>query len=216
MSTPMLVIGNKNYSSWSLRAWLALAHLGTECDVIRVPLYVDGFKKTLCGYSPAGKVPVYIDGETTIWDSLAICEYLAETHPALWPADATARALARSISAEMHAGFTAIRNEMPMNCRAVNRTVSFSTAVENEVARIDDMWTTCRSEFSPGGPWLFGDFSIADAMYAPVASRLHTYGIVLGAAANHYKDTVLSDPNMQQWFSDSVNEKEVIEIAELG
>lgn len=216
MTEPVLVIGNKNYSSWSLRAWLVLVRTGIDFEEVRVPLYVTGYKQALLRYSPAGKVPVYIENGRTVWDSLAICEYLAETHPSLWPADPEARAAARSVSAEMHAGFSALRNALPMNCRARRRRIATSAAIDRDVARIIDIWTTCRNRYDDNGPWLFGQFCIADAMFAPVASRFMTYGIALDGPAAGYRQTVLSDPAMQRWYADSAREPEVIAGSEIG
>lgn len=216
MAKPKLVIGNKNYSSWSLRGWFVLKHLDIEFEEIRVPLYSEGYKEKLYQYSGSGKVPVYIDGNTPIWDSLAICEYLAEQHSQLWPFDSLCRATARSISAEMHSSFTALRSEMPMNCRATNRSVKLSRQAKSDVSRIEDIWASCTNAYRDGGPWLFGTFSIPDVMYAPVASRFKTYGIVLNDAATAYQNTVLSDPNIQQWHADSKEEPEVLEHAEFG
>ena len=213
---PTLIIGNKNYSSWSMRGWLVLSHLKMDFDVIRVPLFTNNYKETLLRYSPAGLVPVFIDQSTVIWDSLAICEYVAESHPELWPADRAVRALARSICAEMHSGFVALRSELPMNCRASQRSVSISSDARRDVERVCTIWSSCRSSFGDNGDWLFGAFSIADVMYAPVASRFRTYDIALPEAAADYRDTVLNHPGVRQWYADSACEEEVIQKAELG
>ncbi|MDJ0957151.1 MAG: glutathione S-transferase family protein [Arenicellales bacterium] len=216
MAKPKLVIGNKNYSSWSLRAWLVLKHLDVEFEEIRIPLYVKGYKEKLYEYSASGKVPVYIDGSNTVWDSLSICEYLAESHPQLWPTDITARATARSISAEMHSSFMALRDEMPMNCRAKHRSVKLTEQARIDVSRIQEIWGLCRRKYSEQGPWLFGAFSIADVMYAPVASRFQTYDISLEETGRAYAETVLLDPHIQQWYADSEAEPEVITEYEVG
>ena len=216
MVKPILVIGNKNYSSWSLRGWLVLKHLNIEFEEKRVRLFAAGYKSELLEYSGSGLVPVYLEAGRAIWDSLAICEYLAESHPHLWPVERADRAVARCISAEMHAGFTALRGAMPMNCRAVGRTVKITDAVREDVARIDQIWSDRRRHCGTNGPWLFGEFTIADVMFAPVASRFHTYGISLSDAAEDYKKTVLADANIRQWYADAAQEADVIEHAEVG
>src|ERR1039457_784387 len=160
MSKPLLIIGNKNYSSWSLRAWLMLKHARVDFDEVRIPLFVAGYKEKLFSYSPAGKVPVYREGDLLVWDTLAIGEYLYETHPALWPADRTARARARSVSAEMHSGFVPLRKAMPMNIRARGRKVDSSPELEADIARIKTIWRELRKQYAVTGPWLFGRYSI--------------------------------------------------------
>ncbi|MGF1535534.1 MAG: glutathione S-transferase, partial [Elainellaceae cyanobacterium] len=156
-----LVIGNKNYSSWSLRAWLMLAKLEVRFEEIMVPLSVSGSREQLYTYSPSGRVPVLIDGDLAIWDTLAIAEYLAEAHPQLWPQHKAQRARARSIAAEMHSGFMALRQQMPMNCRAEGRQVPMTPALKQDIARVQEIWTNCRQDQSAAdvGPWLFGRFS---------------------------------------------------------
>ena len=216
MAKPKLVIGNKNYSSWSLRAWFVLKHLGVDFEEVRVPLYVKGYKEKLYEYSGSGKVPVYIDGDNTIWDSLSICEYLAESNAQLWPANIKSRITARSISAEMHSSFLALRDEMPMNCRAKHRSVKLSEEAKSDVSRIEEIWELCRHNHSEPGPWLFGAFSIADVMYAPVVSRFQTYDVPLKETGRAYTETVLSDPHIQQWYADSKAEPEVLTEYEVG
>ncbi|MEW6144437.1 MAG: glutathione S-transferase family protein [Thermodesulfobacteriota bacterium] len=216
MPKPLLVIGNKNYSSWSMRPWLALKHLGIEFDEVRIPLYIEGSREKILKYSPAGKVPVYIEDGLTVWDSLSILEYLAEKHPSLWPADAKARALARSICAEMHSGFAALRNTLPMNARAGDRWVELGGDAVGDVERILEIWETCRSVYGKGGPWLFGHFTAADAMYAPVALRFDTYGIEAGGHSRSYIETVLTDGHVREWIRAAVDEEEVIEMFEKG
>lgn len=181
MSALVLVVGNKNYSSWSLRPWLAMKVLGLEFEERRVSLYVPGAKEMLLGHSPAGKVPILIDGERKVWDSLAILEYLAESYPSLWPAPPAARALARSISAEMHSGFAALRQHMSMNIRKRYPGKGRTPESLADVARIVAMWSDCRARFGAAGPFLFGAFSAADAMYAPVVLRFRTYAVELPA-----------------------------------
>ena len=185
MAALVLVIGNKAYSSWSLRPWLLMRHAGIAFEEIRLSLYAADAKQELLRHSPAGRVPVLKDGGLTIWDSLAICEYLSEKYPQmqLWPAELAARAHARAISAEMHSGFTNLRGQMPMNVRREIPRRSVSPEVATEVARIESIWNGCRGQYGARGPFLFGPFSIADAMYAPVVSRLRTYGLAVSGAA---------------------------------
>ncbi len=216
MPKPLLVIGNKNYSSWSMRPWLALKHVGIDFDEVRIPLYTEGHKEKILGYSPAGKVPVYIEDGVTVWDSLSILEYLAERHPSLWPADARARALARSVSAEMHSGFAALRGSLFFNARARDRWVELGGSAVGDVERVLDIWDTCRGAYGKGGPWLFGEFTAADAMYAPVALRFNTYGIEPGGRPKAYVETVLSDVYVREWMSAAEAEEEVIEEFETG
>jgi glutathione S-transferase len=216
MSPYTLIIGNKNYSSWSLRPWLLMRHLGIEFQEIRIPLYMPGSGEQILQFSPAGKVPVLKHGSVTVWDSLAICEYLADLHPGAWPAERAARTWARSISAEMHSGFAALRREMPMNVRARGRRVTPSEACRSDIARIQEIWRACRQTHAVGGPWLFGRFSIADAMFAPVATRFATYGVPCTEPEAGYMRTVLEDPALQPWLADAASETEVIASSEVG
>ncbi|MFT7559161.1 MAG: glutathione S-transferase [Flavobacteriales bacterium] len=211
-----LILGNKNYSSWSLRPWLAMKKLDLDFEEVVVPLLKPGFKEELLKYSSTGKVPVLIHNTQSIWDSLAILETLAEDHPSLLPSSASARAHARSVSAEMHSSFTALRVAMPMNCRALNRRVAVSDVMAAELERIDAIWQDCRTRYASDGPWLFGQFSIADAMYAPMVCRFNTYEPPLSQCAHDYMNTVLNDPCMTQWFVDSRAEIEVLAISEIG
>ncbi len=213
---PQLVIGNKNYSSWSLRPWLAARHAGIEFDEVRVALDTPETTALLQQYSPSCKVPVWREGDLVIWDSLAICEYFAEQVPALWPTDAVARAVARSVSAEMHAGFGALRAGMPMNARAQGRNVPVTPEIAADIDRIEAIWSDCRSRFGADGPWLFGDFSIADAMFAPVALRFTTYGVSRPGVVDDYVATLLADPHLQTWIVAAEHESEVIESSECG
>ena len=212
MSRYTLVIGNKNYSSWSLRAWLLMKHAGIPFDEIRIPLYVAGSKESLRKYAPSGKVPVLLDGSLAIWDSLAIAEYLAEHHPdrRLWPQDSAVRAVARSISAEMHSGFGALRSNMSMNCRGSFPGIGRTVEVAADVERIQRMWIDCRERFGVAGPFLFGEFTTADAMYAPVVLRFKTYAVQLAPVARQYADTVLGLPALQDWVEAAKAEIEVI------
>jgi len=213
-----LIVGNKAYSSWSMRPWLALRHAGARFDEIRVPLYTPGYKAELLRLNPAGKVPALKSGDLVIWESLAICEYVAELFPPakLWPADASERAQARALCTEMHAGFTTIRTAMPFNCRAKGRQVASSAELESEIARVQTIWRECRSAHAKRGPWLFGHFTIADAMFAPVALRFLTYGVQLDGVSGDYVDTVYKDRGVQDWIRAARHEHEVIPSSEVG
>lgn len=212
MSSYTLVIGNKNYSSWSLRPWLLMKESRLPFEEVRVPLYLPGSKETLRKYSPSGKVPVLLHGAVTIWDSLAISEYLAERHPELrlWPVDALQRTLARSISAEMHSGFAALRSNMSMNCRGFFPGLGRTVEVAADIERIQRIWTDCRERFAGSGPYLFGTFTIADAMYAPVALRFKTYAVQLSSIAQQYADAILALPGLHEWIAAARAEAEVI------
>ena len=211
MSNLVLVIGNKAYSSWSLRPWLLMKQAGIGFEEIRLSLYAEGAKQKLLQHSPTGKVPVLKDGDLTVWDSLAMCEYLAERHPEkqLWPTQPAARARARSISAEMHSGFANLRNQMPMHVRREIPGRARTPDVAAEVARIEAIWNECRSRYGADGPFLFGAFSIADAMYAPVASRFRTYGVALAGAGAQYVAAIHALPAMREWIADAHAETEV-------
>lgn len=197
-----LVIGNKNYSSWSLRPWLGLKVAGIEFEEILLPLYEENARSKRLVYSPSGKVPLLADGTLRIWDSLAIAEYLAEKYPEkqLWPKTIEARAMARSVCAEMHGGFANLRNMLNMDIRA-RLQAEITPEAQAEIDRIIAIWTECRDRFGSGGPFLFGNFSWADAFYAPVATRFVTYGIPLSGVAQAYVDTILALPAMQEWIA---------------
>jgi glutathione S-transferase len=212
-----LVIGNKNYSSWSLRPWLLLRQAGIPFDEVYIPLYRPDSAAALAQWSPSGKVPALHDGDVRVWDSLAICEYLAERFPdrQLWPADATARAVARSVSAEMHSGFAALREHMSMNIRARRPGRGRTPESLADVERIQAIWTDCRARFGQGGDFLFGRFCIADAMYAPVVLRFQTYGVALKGAAKDYADAMLALPALKAWVADALTEAERIEKFEF-
>lgn len=212
-----LVIGNKNYSSWSLRAWLFLKHTGAPFHEIRIPLDQPDTQARIKQYSPAGRVPVLVADGVTVWDSLAICEYLSEAvlGGTGWPADSASRAVARSVSAEMHSGFKALRGELPMNCRA-RRKVTASAAAQADIGRIESIWESCRRRYAAAGPWLFGAFSIADAMYAPVVLRFQTYGVGLGGDAAAYAKTLLAHPAVIAWTASGRTEVEVVPSDEAG
>ena len=215
MSEPTLVIGNKNYSSWSLRPWLAMKVAGIPFAEHRIPLYGPGSKDQILVYSPAGKVPCLADGDLRVWDSLSICEYLAEKHPGLWPQDPAARALARSVSAEMHSGFANLRAKMSMNIRKRSPGLGRTPESMADVARIVSLWSDCRARYGKGGPFLFGAFSIADAMYAPVVLRFRTYEVELPADCRAYSDAVLALPAMQDWIAAAMAETESLPQFEL-
>lgn len=198
----LLVIGNWNYSSWSLRPWIALRMFGCEFDVKRIPLYGPGAKDEILKHSPAGKVPVLIDGGNTVWDSLAILEYLAEKNPKVWPANPADRARARSIAAEMHSGFPNLRTHMSMNVRKRYPGKGRTPEALADVERVQEIWSAAR------GPFLFGAFSAADAMYAPVVLRFRTYDVAVSNKA--YYDAMLSLPAMQEWIAAAEREAESI------
>lgn len=211
MPNLVLVIGNKAYSSWSLRPWLLMKQAGIGFAEVRLSLYEEGAKQKVLQYSPAGKVPVLKDGDLTIWDSLAIFEYLAEKFPEkqLWPGETAARARARSISAEMHSGFTGLRTQMPMNVRREITGRARTAEIDADILRIEAIWNDCRGRFGTRGPFLFGAFCIADAMYAPVVSRLRTYGVALDGAAARYAEAIHALPAMQEWIAGARAETEV-------
>lgn len=206
-----LVIGNKNYSSWSLRPWLALKITGEPFHEIRIPLYAPGSKEKILGHSPAGKVPILKDGALAIWDSLSICEYLAEKFPqsGLWPDVAATRAVARSVSCEMHSGFSALRSNMPMDIRArAKKTINAET--ETDIARILQIWRDCRTTYGKNGPFLFGKFTIADAMFAPVVMRFRSYEVPVDVTGQAYMRAILELPAVQNWCDAAVAEIEVL------
>lgn len=217
MSDYTLVIGNKNYSSWSLRPWLWMRQAGIPFTEKRIALYTDTYKEELQPYFSNNKVPVLQDGEVIVWDTLAILEYLAEKHPEAngWPADSRARAVARSISAEMHSSFTALRQAMPMNCRKVFPDFNYDDTVQQDIDRIGELWGFCRDEFGGDGPWLFGSFSMADAMYAPVVLRLQTYDVGLSSIAREYVNTMLENSHLVEWIEAGINEPEIIAQSEV-
>lgn len=208
-----LVIGNKNYSSWSLRPWLFLRHHAIPFEEVRIPLYREDSQARIAAYTPSGKVPALLDGGITVWDSLAILEHLAERFPETqgWPEAPAERAKARALAAEMHAGFQALRGHCGMNCRREPAPArkALPEAVHKDVARIGEIWRDCREQ-ADGGPWLFGRFTIADAMYAPVALRFWTYQLEAGAVAQDYMNTVLGHPALAEWIAAGKAEAETI------
>lgn len=202
-----LVIGNKQLSSWSLRPWLLLRHLGLSFKEIALTLDVPEFSGAIRQYSSAGRVPVLVDGEMRVWDSLAIIEYVNEKSAGrAWPSDQAHRAHARSISAEMHSGFSALRQNWPMQAASRNLNVPLPVQGIADVQRIQEIWEDCRTRYGSGGPWLFGQYSAADAMYAPVVLRFLAYGAQLSTIAQHYMDQTLSDPHLNEWISQAREE----------
>jgi glutathione S-transferase len=212
MDNYSLIIGNKAYSSWSMRPWLLMKQFGIAFSETRISLYADGAKEQLLRHSGAGKVPVLRHGSLTVWDSLAICEYLAERHPekGLWPADPGARAHARSASAEMHSGFTSLRSQMPMNVRKLIPRSTRSADTDADIARIQSIWEECRGRFGRDGAFLYGAFSIADAMYAPVVTRFKTYGVELTGVAAAYCREILQLPALRAWVEQAHAEPEIV------
>ncbi|WP_414450793.1 glutathione S-transferase family protein [Burkholderia sp. 22PA0099] len=207
-----LIIGDKNYSSWSMRPWVLMRHFGIAFDETLIELRTPATDAQIRAVSPSGKVPCLIDDAGhAIWDSLAIAETLAERHPAqaLWPADPAARARARCVSAEMHSGFMAMRSEMPLDIRATLPGRKLSPAALADVARVDALWRDCLA--ASGGPFLFGAFTIADAMYAPVVLRFVTYAPPLSEIAAGYVERMLADPAVAAWADDARRETRVFD-----
>lgn len=209
-----LVIGNKNYSSWSMRPWMALKAAGIPFDEVVIPLYTgDEDKQRILHYSPAGKVPILIDGAVKVWDSLAIIEYLAERFPdkGIWPTDAATRAHARSISAEMHSGFAPLRNECSMNIHRPIQQKALSADARANVERIQQIWIDCRRAHAKTGPFLFGRISGADAMFAPIIHRFRTYGVAVVAEAADYVSSMQAHPAFAEWTEAALKETWMIE-----
>jgi glutathione S-transferase len=216
--TLRLIIGNKNYSSWSMRPWIALKVAGLPFQETLLPLYRPGSREEVVKYSPTGKVPVLIDDDMVVWETIAILDHLAERfpHKQLWPGDLKARAHGRAISAEMHAGFVDLRNHCPMNMRRDrSRPRPLTPGVEANVARIDALWRDARARFGQGGPFLFGAFSNADAMYAPVVSRFASYAIPVSDASQRYMDAMMALPAWKEWEEAGRVEEWVMEGNEL-
>ncbi|WP_407334059.1 glutathione S-transferase family protein [Enterovibrio sp. 27052020O] len=212
-----LIIANKNYSTWSLRGWLALRGFNIDFEEVELELFTESFYAEITKHSGAAKVPVLVDGDIAVWDSLAISEYVNDRYlnGKGWPQDIAQRAKARAMSAEMHSGFNALRNEMPMNIRG-RRKITPSEGCLKDIARIDQIWAEQMKEFGEKGGWLFGEFSIADVMYAPVALRFVTYGVALSPLAQAYSDLVLSNPAVQQWVRESKLDTSVVSEDEAG
>lgn len=215
MAACKLVIGNKNYSSWSLRGWLALREAGIAFEEIRVPLRLQDTPQAIRRHSPSGKVPALLDaqGRLLAWESLAIGEWAAEQAPEqqLWPSDPAARAFARAAAAEMHAGFPNLRNQLPMDIRLSLPGHRYLAEAQTDIDRIVALWAECRGRFGSGGPFLCGRFGIVDAMYAPVASRFRTYGVRLPPEAASYVQAIHERPSMREWCAAAKAETEVID-----
>jgi glutathione S-transferase len=211
-----LVIANRNYSSWSLRAWLHLTESNLAFEEIRIPLYTANWRKEIARYSPGGLVPVLLDGDNTVWDSLAIMEHVLEQHPDAvgWPASERARAHARSVTAEMHSGFLALRGELPQNLRARRKLDpgQLSAACRKNISRVDELWADCRRQYGGAGKWLFGEFSIADVMFAPVALRFVTYSIPVNEQSREFVEAVCNLESVQRWIEASRAESESIAV----
>ncbi len=209
MSKPILVIGNKNYSSWSLRPYMALAMAGIDFEEKLITFGEPAFGKAVVKISKAGLVPILVHGKNTVWDSLAIMEYAAETWSDrnLWPKNKAARAMARSVSAEMHSGFRNLRNACPMNLRRAIKPVAMNDDIRADVARLEALWKECRSAHGRGGPFLFGKFSIADAMFTPIVTRFETYDIKVSNDTQHYMNAVMATPAFHDWKADGLKEK---------
>lgn len=212
-----LVIGNKNYSSWSMRPWVLLTHFNIAFDEVQIALFTENYQEELAKYSPSLKVPVLIDGDTTIWDSVAICEYASEKFlgGAALPESSEDRAICRAYCAEMHAGFFAIRNQLPMNCRA-RKSLPLNAELKAEIARIQGLWEEARQTYQDQGPYLFGGFSMADAFYAPVVMRFMTYGVPLSDCSQEYAQTMLANDAIQTWVEDAKAETNVLSDFEVG
>lgn len=204
-----LIIGNKSYSSWSVRPWVLMKAAGIPFQEVRIPLYRADSVPRIREYSPSAKVPCLRDGTVVVWDSMAIAEYLAERHPGLWPAESEARAWARSASAEMHSGFANLRNEFGMNLR-VRETRVPSREVSAEIGRIKELWQEGRSRFGGSGDFLCGSFGIVDAFYCPVAFRFQSYGVALEGDCAAYQRQLIELPAMREWYAQAMDEKERI------
>ncbi len=214
-----LVIGNKNYSSWSMRPWLALRANNIAFEEVLIPLYTgDADKQRILDFTGSGKVPVLVDGDVTVWDSLAIIEYAAERFPQarLWPEDRASRAHARSISAEMHSGFAALRNECGMNLHRPVGAIDLSADARADIARIQQIWIECRERHGKSGQFLFGAFGGADAMFAPVVHRFRTYAIAVGPDVRAYMDAMMALPAFAEWTGAALAETLIIEKFETA
>jgi glutathione S-transferase len=216
MAPLTLIIGNKNYSPWSLRPWLLMKHVGLEFQELLIPLDTPETREQIDRYAPSGRVPVLRQGTLCVWDSLAICEYVAELSGSGWPRAREVRAVARAVCAEVHSGFPTLRSLWPMNARARNRRTAVTAALEADVERIDELWNDCRGRFGGGGPWLFGEYSVADAMYAPVVLRFNTYAARISQTARWYMATVLEDAPLQEWLQAAKQEPWTIAADEVG
>ena len=212
-----LVIGTRNYSSWSLRPWMLLRHLGLEFRERLIHFDTDEFAAVVRELSPSRRVPVLLHGPVRTWESLAICEYASELADGRgWPTDRAGRAQARALAAEMHASFAALRSQCPMNARARDRRVAMTPELGRDIRRIDAIWSACPEAGREDGPWLFGRYSAADAMFSPVVLRCLTYDLPLSPAARRYLDLALGDPVLQSWIEASRNEGVTIDYEEVG
>jgi glutathione S-transferase len=213
MAALTLVIGNKNYSSWSMRPWVLMKQLGIPFEEKKLRFHSTEWDAEIERWSPSRLVPVLWNGDQTVWDTLAIAEALHEWFPekGVWPKDATARAFARSASSEMHSGFRDLRGAMPMNIRSSYPGKGMSPAVQANIDRIEKLWKEARTRFGAGGPFLFGAFSAADAMFAPVTSRFRTYAVKLSPESQRYCDAVLAAPGVRAWIDDAMKEKEFVQ-----
>lgn len=218
MSKPVLVIGNKCYSSWSLRGWLPLRHYGIAFEERRLPLESAEFAREIVKYSPTRRVPVLVDGEVTVWDSLAICEHVNERwlDGKGWPAAPAARAHARTICAEMHSGFVGLRSALPMDCRASGAAVPVDAAARADVARMRELIAGCRTGFGGGGQWLFGEFSLADCYFAPIAVRFKVYGVPVTGAVADWVEAMWRLPALTEWVAAGRAEHEIVPPDVLG
>ena len=215
---PTLVIANKNYSSWSFRPWILMRHFGLAFDEIVIPLAQENTLAELLRFSPAGKCPSLRDGEIVVWDSLAIIEYVAELHPRLpiWPGPRAARARARSLATEMHSGFMGIRQLLPMNMRRAVARRELTPEASADAARLEQAFMQARDEFGQAGAFLFGDFSAADAMFAPVVNRLHVYDVTVTPATRAYMDAMMALPAWQEWRAQAEAETWIIGKYEIA
>jgi len=217
MAALTLVIGNKNYSSWSMRPWVLMRQLDIPFDEVKLRFHSEEWEKHIARWSPSGLVPVLWRGDASVWDTLAIMETLAEWFPArgVWPEDPAARAFARSACAEMHAGFRDLRSTMPVNIRASHPGKGMTEATRADIARIERLWTEARRRHGGAGPFLFGAFCAADAMYAPVVARFATYGVALSAQNAAYCEAVRTAPGVAAWLREALLEPEIVAEEEL-
>jgi glutathione S-transferase len=213
-----LVIGNKNYSSWSLRPWIAMKQIGLIFEEVVIPMTMPNTRADMLKHSPTGLVPTLIDGDVTVFETIAILEYLNDKYPdaGLWPKDIAARAHARAISAEMHAGFAALRRDCPMNIRRAVKKHIVSPEAQKQAERIDALWTDARQRYGKGGDFLFGSFGNADAMYAPIVNRFHVYDLPRSATAQAYMEAMMALPAWKEWEQVSRIESWVISSSEVG
>lgn len=218
MAELSLVIGNKNYSSSSLSPWILMKQLGLKFKEIQLQLYTPTFKDEIASFGPSGRVPVLLHGELAIWDSLAICEYIAELCGRGWPQERAARAMGRSVCAEVHSGFINLRTEWPMNARARNRRTPMTPGLEADIDRIEEIWNDCRRRFGSkaGGPWLFGEYTIADAMCASIVLKFNTYAAHVSDSSRWYMAASLESPALQEWVRAAQNEPWINEDYEVG